>query len=96
MILKKVDVPIVRHSTCQDIMRTTRLGKYFALDKSFICAGGEQGRDTCKVNLRYFPWKVFKPWKIRHNIHILYFHIVQYLGIIREYKILETSRFPSS
>jgi len=54
VILKRVELPIVQHGTCQNIMRSTRLGKYFTLDKSFICAGGEEGRDTCKVNLRYF------------------------------------------
>ncbi|XP_014488938.1 PREDICTED: serine protease 42-like isoform X3 [Dinoponera quadriceps] len=48
VILKKVDVPVVPHNTCQDTLRTTRLGKYFVLDKSFICAGGELGKDTCK------------------------------------------------
>lgn len=60
MILKRVELPVVHHDTCQDIMRTTRLGKYFLLDRSFICAGGEVGKDTCKVNLRYIPWKFFK------------------------------------
>ncbi|XP_018400213.1 PREDICTED: serine protease 44-like isoform X2 [Cyphomyrmex costatus] len=48
VILKKVDLPIIQHNTCQNVMRTTRLGKYFLLDKSFICAGGEAGKDTCK------------------------------------------------
>ncbi|KAL6262591.1 hypothetical protein P5V15_005385 [Pogonomyrmex californicus] len=48
VILKRVDLPIIPHDTCQDIMRTTRLGKYFVLDGSFICAGGEAGKDTCK------------------------------------------------
>lgn len=48
VILKKVELPIVRHDTCQNVMRTTRLGKYFVLDRSFICAGGEPGKDTCK------------------------------------------------
>ncbi|XP_025989570.1 phenoloxidase-activating factor 2 isoform X2 [Solenopsis invicta] len=47
VILKRVNLPIVNHRTCQDIMRTTRLGKYFRLDGSFICAGGEAGKDTC-------------------------------------------------
>lgn len=52
MILKRVELPVVTHDTCQSILRTTRLGKYFVLDESFICAGGEVGKDTCKVNLR--------------------------------------------
>ncbi|XP_072759047.1 phenoloxidase-activating factor 2 isoform X2 [Anoplolepis gracilipes] len=48
VILKKVDLPVVTRDTCQTVMRTTRLGKYFVLDRSFICAGGEPGKDTCK------------------------------------------------
>jgi len=48
VILKKVDLPIVPRNICQDRLRTTRLGKYFQLHSSFICAGGERGKDTCK------------------------------------------------
>lgn len=48
VILKKVDLPIVARPTCQDQLRTTRLGKHFELHESFICAGGEPGKDTCK------------------------------------------------
>lgn len=48
VILKKVDLTVVPHDTCENALRQTRLGKYFNLDKSFICAGGEKGKDTCK------------------------------------------------
>ncbi|XP_046688862.1 phenoloxidase-activating factor 2-like [Homalodisca vitripennis] len=48
MILKKVMLPIVPRADCQEIFRSTRLGIYFQLHESFICAGGEQGKDTCK------------------------------------------------
>jgi kallikrein len=48
VILKRVELPVVPHDTCQNTLRTTRLGKYFKLDQSFICAGGEPGKDTCK------------------------------------------------
>ncbi|XP_023290776.1 serine protease 42 isoform X2 [Orussus abietinus] len=48
VILKRVDLPVVPHDTCQNSLRQTRLGKYFILDRSFICAGGESGKDTCK------------------------------------------------
>lgn len=48
VILKKRDLPIVPNPQCQELLRKTRLGAYFLLDASFICAGGEQGRDTCK------------------------------------------------
>ncbi|KAJ6642234.1 Phenoloxidase-activating factor 2 [Pseudolycoriella hygida] len=47
-ILKKVDLPIVPNSLCQTMFRNTILGIYFKLDTTFICAGGEAGRDTCK------------------------------------------------
>lgn len=47
-ILKVVDVPVVEHSTCQNILRTTRLGAFFQLHHSFLCAGGEKGKDSCK------------------------------------------------
>lgn len=42
-ILKKVELPIVPYEACQNNLRETRLGKHFILDKSFICAGGEDG-----------------------------------------------------
>lgn len=48
VILKKIELPIVPRAPCQEKLRNTRLGKYFELHKSFICAGGETGKDTCK------------------------------------------------
>lgn len=48
LILKKIDLPVVPRDTCQANLRKTRLGKFFNLDKSFMCAGGERGKDTCK------------------------------------------------
>jgi plasma kallikrein len=48
VILKKVELPIVPHAKCQTNMRTTRLGARFNLHNSFVCAGGEKGKDTCK------------------------------------------------
>jgi len=47
-ILKKIELPIMPNDQCQKNLRTTRLGKHFILDPSFICAGGEKGKDTCK------------------------------------------------
>ncbi|XP_068978139.1 phenoloxidase-activating factor 2-like isoform X1 [Bombus flavifrons] len=47
-ITKEVDVPIVDQSICENALRQTRLGRSFMLNKnSFICAGGEQGKDAC-------------------------------------------------
>ncbi|KAJ8961442.1 hypothetical protein NQ318_014690 [Aromia moschata] len=48
VILKKVDLPLVPRNTCQDKLRQTRLGRFFELHRSFICAGGEPNKDTCK------------------------------------------------
>lgn len=48
VILKKIDLPIVNREKCQEDLRKTRLGKFFELHRSFICAGGEVGKDTCK------------------------------------------------
>lgn len=45
--LKKINLPIVERAKCQRKLRTTRLGPYYRLDRSFMCAGGN-GRDTCK------------------------------------------------
>ncbi|GBP33101.1 Phenoloxidase-activating factor 2 [Eumeta japonica] len=43
-----VDVPVVEHNSCQTQLRRTRLGRFFSLHSSFMCAGGEPGKDTCK------------------------------------------------
>merc|ERR1712080_605168 len=47
-ILKEVVYPIVGRPECQKKLRETRLGRFFELDKSFMCAGGIKGVDTCK------------------------------------------------
>ncbi|XP_046450409.1 phenoloxidase-activating factor 2-like [Daphnia pulex] len=47
-VLKKIELPLVPHATCQNSLRKTRLGQAFRLHESFVCAGGEPGRDTCK------------------------------------------------
>ena len=51
-VLKEVDVPIVDSTNCENQLKQTRLGAAFILDRnSFICAGGEQGKDACTVKL---------------------------------------------
>ncbi|CAG2162038.1 unnamed protein product [Oppiella nova] len=47
-ILKEVKVPVLNHYECQTALTQTRLGPRFRLHDSFICAGGEQGVDSCK------------------------------------------------
>ncbi|XP_001866383.2 phenoloxidase-activating factor 2 isoform X2 [Culex quinquefasciatus] len=47
-IQKEVDVPVKSSNECEASLRTTRLGATFSLDaNSFICAGGEAGKDAC-------------------------------------------------
>jgi len=46
--LRKVELPIVDREDCQTRLRSTKLGQYFQLHGSFICAGGEASRDTCR------------------------------------------------
>merc|ERR1712198_122455 len=47
VVLKEVDLNVVDNNQCQNLLRSTRLGKRFKLHPSFMCAGGE-GKDTCK------------------------------------------------
>lgn len=47
-IMKKVQLPVVSNADCQTSLRQTRLGKYFSLSPTFMCAGGEMGKDTCQ------------------------------------------------
>lgn len=47
-ILKKIELPTVPHPKCQENLRKTRLGRRFILHESFMCAGGEPGKDSCK------------------------------------------------
>lgn len=49
-IQKEVDLPIFDASRCQSLLQSTRLGSSYAFDgNSFICAGGEPGKDSCTV-----------------------------------------------
>ena len=47
-ILKKIDLPTVPFNECQESLRKTRLSRRFNLHNSFMCAGGEPGKDSCK------------------------------------------------
>jgi plasma kallikrein len=46
-ISRKVDLQLIDHDKCQAALKLTRLGKNFVLDQSFMCAGGESGKDAC-------------------------------------------------
>ena len=39
---------MVERNQCQKQLRQTRLGHFFELHTSFMCAGGKNGADTCK------------------------------------------------
>jgi len=45
--MRQVELPIVRNPECQNFFRNTRLGDTFELHDTFICAGGEEGKDVC-------------------------------------------------
>uniref|UniRef100_A0A6P7GR36 Phenoloxidase-activating factor 2 n=1 Tax=Diabrotica virgifera virgifera TaxID=50390 RepID=A0A6P7GR36_DIAVI len=46
--LKKMDLPLVPRNRCVKTLQDKKLGPFFSLHQSFICAGGESGKDTCK------------------------------------------------
>ncbi|XP_063911684.1 phenoloxidase-activating factor 2-like [Zophobas morio] len=46
--LRKVNLPITDSQECQNLLRNTSLGPNFQVHPSYICAGGEDGVDTCK------------------------------------------------
>lgn len=45
--LRKVDLSIVKRGKCERYLRKTRLGPFYNLNESLMCAGGGR-RDTCK------------------------------------------------
>lgn len=47
-ILKKLELPIIPRDKCLKALQNARLGPFFNLHISFICAGGEANKDTCK------------------------------------------------
>ncbi|XP_017066274.1 phenoloxidase-activating factor 2 [Drosophila eugracilis] len=47
-VLKRLNLPLVEHEECQAKLRNTRLESRFRLRPSFICAGGDPDKDTCK------------------------------------------------
>ncbi|XP_062563098.1 phenoloxidase-activating factor 2-like isoform X3 [Armigeres subalbatus] len=47
-ILKRVELPVIPRNQCKQMLKATKLGLFFQLHKSFMCAGGEAGVDSCK------------------------------------------------
>jgi len=48
VVLKELEIPTVDFNTCQNSLKTTRLGSRLRLHPSFMCAGGVPGKDTCQ------------------------------------------------
>ena len=52
-VLKQIKLPLMQHDQCEmTFINRTRLGHpdqpIFKLHKSFVCAGGKHGEDTCR------------------------------------------------
>jgi len=45
--LQAVQLPVLDHYKCQTLLKNTSLTAVFNLHESFICAGGQEGFDTC-------------------------------------------------
>lgn len=50
--LKRLDLDVVARPGCESALRTTALGSGYKLHPSILCAGGEEGKDACKVHTR--------------------------------------------
>ncbi|XP_058065543.1 inactive CLIP domain-containing serine protease A8-like [Anopheles bellator] len=46
-VMKRVDLPILPREKCETMLRASRLGPFFKLHSSVICAGGERDLDMC-------------------------------------------------
>lgn len=58
-IEREVDVPLITNAACQTMLQATRLGQTFQLNNSsFICAGGQAGKDACTVSEVAGSWNV--------------------------------------
>ncbi|KAJ8949604.1 hypothetical protein NQ318_007366, partial [Aromia moschata] len=96
-VMKKVELPFVNFDRCQDLLRQTRLGQYFKLHKSFMCAGGEAGKDACKgdggsplmcqfpTDNRYFQMGIVS-WGVgcgEANVPGIYANVHKFVGWIK-------------
>ncbi|XP_056639812.1 phenoloxidase-activating factor 2-like isoform X2 [Diorhabda sublineata] len=46
--LKRMELPILTKDACVKTLQDVKFGRSFRLHKSFLCAGGEGKKDTCK------------------------------------------------
>lgn len=56
-VLKNIELSIVPKTSCLDKLRTTKLGRFYELHQSFICAGGELRKDTCNGKCNAFQFQ---------------------------------------
>ncbi|KAG8177661.1 hypothetical protein JTE90_000347 [Oedothorax gibbosus] len=47
-VMKEVAIQVIDNYSCEEMLRKTRLGRFFQLHDGFLCAGGEYGLDSCK------------------------------------------------
>lgn len=46
-IMKEVWLDVLEHKDCEEKLRKTKLGRFFILNETFLCAGGEADIDMC-------------------------------------------------
>ena len=47
--MKQIKLSLVENNKCEELLRATpQKTDRFRLDKSFVCAGGEEGKDVCE------------------------------------------------
>lgn len=75
VILKRVELPVVPRPQCKSLLQETRLGKHFDLHESFICAGGEIGKDTCKGEfLSFISFSSSSLWTSNNHEFSMFFN----------------------
>ena len=69
---------MVDFQRCSYLLKQTRLGQWFKLHDSFVCAGGEEGKDTCTVSSSsdlmiayecFFTWLPRQPGRNRATLN---------------------------
>lgn len=46
--MRKVALTVISKPACEAMLKRTRLGAYFILNESFVCAGGMRNLDACQ------------------------------------------------
>ena len=53
-VMKMVELDLEPEPKCEEELRRTRLGTHFSLHKSFTCAKGKEGTDSCTGKPNFF------------------------------------------